>query len=60
MGAQRWIDLGIIQIQPSELMKIAAVMALARYFNGLTIEEIGKPLAPRSCRRSWCCCRRRW
>jgi rod shape determining protein RodA len=44
MGAQRWIDLGIIQIQPSELMKIAAVMALARYFNGLTIEEIGRPL----------------
>jgi rod shape determining protein RodA len=44
MGAQRWIDLGIIQIQPSELMKIAAMMALARYFNGLTIEEIGRPL----------------
>ena len=44
MGAQRWIDLGIIQIQPSELMKIAAMMALARYFNGLTIEEVGRPL----------------
>jgi len=44
MGAQRWIDLGVIQIQPSELMKIAAVMALARYFNGLTIEEVGKPI----------------
>ncbi|HXQ51085.1 MAG TPA: rod shape-determining protein RodA [Stellaceae bacterium] len=44
MGAQRWIDLGIIQIQPSELMKIAAMMALARYFNGLTIEETARPL----------------
>jgi rod shape determining protein RodA len=44
MGAQRWIDLGIIQLQPSELMKIAAVLALARYFHGLTIEEIGRPL----------------
>jgi rod shape determining protein RodA len=43
MGAQRWIDLGIIQIQPSELMKIASMMALARYFNGLTIEETAKP-----------------
>jgi rod shape determining protein RodA len=43
MGAQRWIDLGIIQIQPSEFMKIAAVMALARYFNGLSIEEIARP-----------------
>jgi len=44
MGAQRWIDLGIIQIQPSELMKIAAVLALARYFNGRTVEEVGRPL----------------
>ncbi len=35
MGAQRWIDLGVIQLQPSELMKIAAMMALARYFNGV-------------------------
>jgi rod shape determining protein RodA len=43
MGAQRWIDLGIIQIQPSELMKVGAVMALARYFNGLGLEEIARP-----------------
>lgn len=33
-GGQRWIDLHIIQLQPSELMKIALVMALARYFHG--------------------------
>ncbi len=32
-GGQRWIDLYVIQIQPSELMKIALVMALARYFH---------------------------
>jgi rod shape determining protein RodA len=44
MGAQRWIDLGLIQLQPSELMKVALMLALARYFHGLTIEEIGKPL----------------
>jgi rod shape determining protein RodA len=44
MGAQRWIDLGIIQLQPSELMKVAAIMALARYFNGVAVEEIGRPL----------------
>ncbi len=43
MGAQRWIDLGLIQIQPSEMMKIAAVLALARYFNGLTVEEVARP-----------------
>src|ERR1700691_5569046 len=35
MGAQRWIDLGIIQLQPSELMKIALVLVLARYFHAL-------------------------
>ncbi len=43
MGAQRWIDLGIIQLQPSELMKVTLVLALARYFHGLTIEEIARP-----------------
>jgi rod shape determining protein RodA len=43
MGAQRWIDLGIIQLQPSELMKIAQVLVLARYFHGLAPEEIGRP-----------------
>ncbi|HWB51382.1 MAG TPA: rod shape-determining protein RodA [Stellaceae bacterium] len=38
MGAQRWIDLGVIQLQPSELMKIALVLALARYFHCLPAE----------------------
>jgi len=38
MGAQRWIDLGVIQLQPSELMKIALVLALARYFHSLPQE----------------------
>lgn len=40
MGAQRWIDLGFIQLQPSELMKIAVVMALARYFHAMLMEDI--------------------
>ena len=39
MGAQRWIDLKIIQLQPSELMKVAMVLALARYFHGLSQDE---------------------
>ncbi len=43
-GAQRWIDLGVINFQPSELMKIMLVLALARYFHGLTVEETGRPL----------------
>jgi rod shape determining protein RodA len=38
-GAQRWINLGFVQIQPSELMKIALVMALARYFHARSAEE---------------------
>jgi len=43
MGAQRWIDLGVIQLQPSELMKVALILALARYFHGLDLERVGRP-----------------
>jgi rod shape determining protein RodA len=43
MGAQRWIDMGYFNLQPSELMKIALVLALARYFHGLGAEEIDRP-----------------
>lgn len=39
MGAQRWINLGFMQLQPSELMKIAVVMTLARHFHGATPEQ---------------------
>jgi rod shape determining protein RodA len=43
MGAQRWINLGFMQLQPSEVMKVALVMALARYFHGVTYADIGRP-----------------
>lgn len=43
MGAQRWLDLGVIQLQPSELMKVALILVLARYFHGLTYEQIRRP-----------------
>jgi rod shape determining protein RodA len=43
MGATRWIDLKFIQLQPSEVMKIALVLSLARYFHGKTYEDIGRP-----------------
>jgi rod shape determining protein RodA len=42
-GAQRWIDLGFFNLQPSELMKPALVLALARYFHGIGSDEIGRP-----------------
>jgi rod shape determining protein RodA len=42
MGAQRWLDLGVTQIQPSEIMKIALVLALARWFHGASIEDVGR------------------
>ncbi|MCH7630443.1 MAG: rod shape-determining protein RodA, partial [Proteobacteria bacterium] len=38
MGGQRWLDLGLIRIQPSEIMKVAVVLALAKYFHTLTPE----------------------
>ena len=40
MGATRWIDLKFIKLQPSELMKIALVMALAKYFHTSTLQSI--------------------
>jgi rod shape determining protein RodA len=42
MGARRWIDLGVVQLQPSELMNVALVLALARYFHPLSNEEVGR------------------
>lgn len=33
LGAQRWLDLGIVRLQPSEFMKIGMVLALARYYH---------------------------
>ncbi len=40
MGAQRWLNLGFMRLQPSELMKIALVLALARYFHSVTLNDI--------------------
>lgn len=40
MGAQRWINLGVIKLQPSELMKVGLALALARYFHGVSAEDV--------------------
>ena len=44
MGAQRWIDLGFIRLQPSELMKVTLVMMLATYYDWLDDKRISRPL----------------
>jgi rod shape determining protein RodA len=43
-GAQRWLDLGVIQLQPSEIMKVALVLALARYFHSAYLSDVKRPL----------------
>ncbi|WP_289149643.1 rod shape-determining protein RodA [uncultured Salipiger sp.] len=44
MGAQRWIDIGFMQLQPSELMKIALVMVLAAYYDWLPMRRVSHPV----------------
>ncbi len=49
MGGQRWIDLGFMRLQPSELMKVALVLALAKYFHGLNMRQsrrLGRLIVP--------------
>jgi rod shape determining protein RodA len=43
MGAQRWINLGLFQLQPSEVMKLGLVLALARWFHGAWLEDVARP-----------------
>ncbi len=42
MGAQRWLVVGPMQIQPSEITKVAVILVLARYYQGLTREQAGR------------------
>jgi len=44
MGAQRWIDLGFMRLQPSELTKITLVMILAAYYDWLDLGKTSRPL----------------
>lgn len=44
MGAQRWIDLGFMQLQPSEVMKVSLILALAMYYDWLEPERVSRPL----------------
>ena len=42
MGAQRWLMIGPMQIQPSEITKVAVILVLARYYHGLSREQAGR------------------
>ncbi len=44
MGAQRWIDLGFMRLQPSEVMKITMVMLLASYYDWLPMKKTSHPV----------------
>jgi len=44
LGAARWLQIGHIKFQPSEVMKIGLVLALARFYHGIS---------PESARLSW-------
>jgi rod shape determining protein RodA len=39
MGAQRWLDLGFMKIQPSELAKVSTILCLARFYHGKELFE---------------------
>ena len=43
-GSQRWLDLGVTRIQPSEIMKPAIVLALARYYHDLPDWKVSHPV----------------
>ena len=43
-GAERWLELGPVQLQPSEIMKVALAMALAHWFNRASWARVGNPL----------------
>ena len=43
MGAQRWLNLGFFHVQPSELIKVALILGLARYFAWMNTTELERP-----------------
>lgn len=44
MGAQRWLDIGPLRIQPSELAKVTMVMLLAAYYDWLDVRRVSRPI----------------
>lgn len=44
LGARRWLQLGGLSVQPSELMKVALMLMLARYYQWLPAEKVSRPI----------------
>lgn len=42
-GAERWIEIGPLQLQPSELMKLAMILALSRFLHGVAVDDVSRP-----------------
>jgi rod shape determining protein RodA len=42
-GAERWVTLGPLGLQPSEFMKVTLVLALSRFLHGKSVEDISRP-----------------
>lgn len=43
-GAQRWLDLGLFRIQPSEFTKISVILVIAAYYEFLPKEKVSHPI----------------
>jgi len=43
-GAQRWLSIGGVVFQPAEMMKVALILALARYFQWVPLNRVSHPL----------------
>lgn len=44
MGAKRWLEIGPLRLQPSELAKITTIMALAAFYDLLDLKKVSRPL----------------
>ena len=44
MGATRWLDLALVRVQPSEFIRFALILALARFYQSVHQTEVSRPL----------------